>query len=54
MQIFGVRHAADRTARGEPRLVRCQTTASILVFEQREMSSDFARKVVVGRLGRMY
>ena len=49
MQIFGVRDAADRTSRGEPRLVRGQTPASILVFEQREMSGDLARKVVVGR-----
>ena len=46
MQIFGVRHAADRTARGEPRLVRGQTTASIFIFEQREMSGHFSLELV--------
>ena len=50
VQILHLSHAAERTARGEPRLVRGQTPASMLVFEQRKMSGDLARKVAVGRL----
>jgi hypothetical protein len=45
MQIRGMSNAADRPSRGTPRLFWCQTATTVLVFEQREMGSHFAREV---------
>ena len=42
MPFFHQRHAAHRPARRQARSVERQAAATILVFEQGEMSSDLA------------
>ena len=50
MLIFRVFNAAERAPRGEPRLVRRQAAAAMLVFEERKVRVDFTRQIWFGPL----
>ncbi len=45
MRFLRLFHAAERAARGEPRVVGAQATALEVVFEQREVRRQHAREV---------
>ena len=47
MEVFGVRDAADRPSRSEPRRIRRHAPATVLVLEQCEMGSNFSREVIL-------
>ena len=52
MQVLRQRHAAHRAPRGQARLVRRQSAAAMLVFEQREMRRHLAIEIRVGAIRR--
>ena len=51
VKILRLLHATQREPRGASRLVRCHASALKLIFEQRDVSGELTREIVLRASG---